>query len=152
MLRTVRLASHADMWALVSLSSSCNSSRLPMLTCTDCAYGLRYVTFNSGLSEKCWSLRQTAIYHKYRVSSKSSTWVMISPSRRAELALEQYFRDYKALDELNPFEILLLLLEAALATLRPFIIPLTRRVSKKVCTYLFHHRNCNNLNISSRTM
>ncbi|MCJ1263928.1 hypothetical protein MMC22_003798 [Lobaria immixta] len=94
----------------------------------ECAYGLRYVELNYRGVGKLWSLRQTAMYHKYKVDKKSSTWVIISPSSTAELSLDRYIKDSKVLAAASPFEIHLILLDAALANWRPYILYLTEQV------------------------
>jgi hypothetical protein len=102
------------------------------LTRTDCAYGLRYVELNNRVGHKSWSNRQTAIYHKYRARSRTSTWVMISPSRRTEIALDRYVRSCSDLPSLNPFKTHVILLDIAVAKWRPYIIDLTGTIMQQV--------------------
>lgn len=98
----------------------------------ECAYGLRYVELNNRDERIPWSVRQTAIYHKFKVDKGCSTWVVISASRTAELSLDRYLRSHQVLTALSPFEIHLILLDAALANWRPYILYLTEQVMNQV--------------------
>ena len=100
--------------------------------CVDCAYGLRYVELKQRKNDNPWSVRQTAIYHKYRSKYKSSTWIMISASEKTELCLDRYVRSCTDLAGLNPFEIHLIILDTALANWRPYIVDLTERIMEQV--------------------
>ena len=104
--------------------------------CLDCAYGLRYVELKHRESETPWSVRQMAIYHKFRSKCKSSTWIMISASQKTELCLDRYVRSCTDLASLNPFEIHLIILDTALANWRPYIVDLTERITEQVCLVL----------------
>ena len=99
---------------------------------SDCAYGLRYVELKQRKSDDPWSVRQTAIYHKYRSKRKASTWIMISASPKTELCLDRYVRSCTDLAGLNPFEIHLIVLDTALANWRPYIVDLTERITEQV--------------------
>ena len=82
-----------------------------------------------------WSLRQTAIYHQYRTTSSSSTWLIISPSEKIEKCLDRYTKSCTSLLQLNPFEIHIIVLDAALENWRPYIVSLTESVTQQVCSY-----------------
>ncbi|KAL2047080.1 hypothetical protein N7G274_001099 [Stereocaulon virgatum] len=97
----------------------------------DIAYGLRYVELNGRDEEKPWSIRQTAIYHKYRADGRSSTWIMIAASRRTEICLDRYVRSCTDIAALNAFEIHVIVLDTALGNWRPYVIYLTERVAKQ---------------------
>lgn len=71
---------------------------------------------------------QTAIYHKFYFDKRSSTWVLISASTAAEASLDRYIKKSGILAESSPLEIHLILLDAALANWRPYIVYLTEQV------------------------
>ncbi len=97
------------------------------------AYGLRYAELNNRDPNRPWSIRQTAIYHKFKASSMASTWVLIAASRRAELSIDRYIKSCVDMAALNPFEIHLIVLDTALANWRPYIVSLTERITQQVC-------------------
>ena len=103
-----------------------------LLTAPECAYALRYVELNRRKESKPWSVRQTAVYHKYELDQLSSTWVLIAASGSAQLHLDRYVKSSDNLATLNPFEIHLILLDTALANWRPYIVDLTEKVAKQV--------------------
>lgn len=94
------------------------------------AYGLRYAELNNRSNQDPWSIRQTAIYHKYKTSDKSSSWVMIAASKRAETSLDRYIKSCKDMAQLNPFEIHLIIIDTAMANWRPYIVGLTERITQ----------------------
>lgn len=102
------------------------------LTRAELAYGLRYVELNNRNPAEPWSIRQTAIYHKFRAISKASTWVMVSASKRAEQCIDRYVKSCVDLSPLNPFEIHLIVLDTTLATWRPYIVSLTEKIRQQV--------------------
>lgn len=99
----------------------------------ECAYAMRYVELNHRDTDVPWSLRQTAVYHKHRVDQKSSTWVMISLSEKAELCLDRYVKSSQNIIAENPFDVHLILLDTALANWRPYIVSLTEQINRQVC-------------------
>ena len=99
---------------------------------TECAYALRYVELNHRDTDAPWSVRQTAVYHKYKMDKRSSTWVTISISERAERCLDRYIKSSQHLAIENPFDVHLILLDTALANWRPYIVSLTERITKQV--------------------
>lgn len=101
------------------------------LTHLEIAYGLRYAELNNRSVLEPWSIRQTAIYHKFKANDRSSSWVMIAPSKSAETSLDRYIKSCKDIAQLNPFEIHLIVLDTALANWRPYIIGLTERITKQ---------------------
>lgn len=103
-----------------------------LINLSECAYALRYVESTYRESNGPWSLCPSVIYHKYDVSDQSSTWVMVSASGKIEQCLDQYLKCSPNLVGLNPFEVHLLVLDAALADWRPYIINLTERIIKQV--------------------
>ena len=99
---------------------------------TECAYGLRYAELNNREGNNPWSIRQTAIYHKYTAADKSSSWTMIAASERTRSSLDLYVKSCTDLASFNPFEIHVLVLDSALANWRSYIIDLTERISLQV--------------------
>jgi hypothetical protein len=95
---------------------------------------LRYVELNNRDENAPWSVRQTAIYQKYR-NPGASTWAFVAISQRAEERLDMYLRTAGSMDDLNPFEIHLLLLDTAMANWRPYMVYLTAETNKQVCIY-----------------
>lgn len=114
-------------------TDSHSSLRLDPLTYLEIAYGLRYAELNNRTSTEPWSIRQTAIYHRFRANEMASTWVMVSASRRAERCIDRYVKGCVDLAPLNPFEIHLILLDTVLANWRPYLISLTDRIRQLVC-------------------
>lgn len=98
----------------------------------ECAYGLRYAELNKRGGNRPWSIRQTAIYHKYTAVDKSSSWVMIAASQRTRASLDLYIGNAGSridLASLNPFEIHALVLDSALTNWRSYIIALTEQIT-----------------------
>ena len=107
---------------------------ISLLINIECAYALRYVELNQRGTDVPWSVRQTAVYHKHKVDQSSSTWVIISISERAERCLDRYIKTSQHLIAENPFDVHLILVDIALANWRPYIVNLTERIMKQVCT------------------
>ena len=99
---------------------------------TECAYGLRYAELNNRGGNSPWSIRQTAICHKYTACDRSSSWIMIAASERTKSSLDLYIRNCTDLASLNPFEIHALVLDSALTNWRSYIIDLTKRITHQV--------------------
>lgn len=87
---------------------------------------------NRGDGKDPWSPRQTVVYHKLKPGSKSSTWILITPSRTAQLRLDRYVKTCPDLSARNPFEIHLIFLDTALANWRPYMVALTEGVNDLV--------------------
>jgi hypothetical protein len=87
---------------------------------------------NRGDGKDPWSSRQTVVYHKLKSNSKASTWILVTPSRTAELRLDRYVKTCQSLSAMNPFEIHLILLDTALANWRPYMVALTELVNTLV--------------------
>lgn len=102
------------------------------LTHLEIAYGIRYAELNNRSVEDPWSIRQTAIYHKFKANDRSSSWVMIAASKRTETSLDRYIKSCKDIAQLDPFEIHLIVLDTALANWRPYIVGLTEKVTQQV--------------------
>ena len=98
----------------------------------DCAYGLRFVELNNRSKAEPWSIRQTAICHKYRTDTKSSSWIMVSASPNTKGVLERYINSSKDLASLKAFELHLLMIDTALANWPQYIMDLTDTISKQV--------------------
>ena len=95
-------------------------------------YALRYVELNNRKTQKPWSLRQTAVYHRYDAKDDASTWVIISASQKMETCLDRYMKSLRTFGAQNSFSVHVHLFETALANWRPFIIGLTQRINKQV--------------------
>ncbi|MCJ1394648.1 hypothetical protein MMC18_007528 [Xylographa bjoerkii] len=92
----------------------------------ECVYGLRYVELNGRKDTiEPWSIRQTVVYNKYIMEQQSSTWVFIAASETAERRMDKYVKSVDKVEDSNPFEIHLILLDTALASWRPYLIYLT---------------------------
>ena len=105
---------------------------------TECAYGLRYAELNNREGSNPWSIRQTAIYHKYTAADKSSGWIMIAASERTRSSLDLYVKNCTDLALFNPFEFHVLVLDSALANWRSYIIDLTERITLQVRSPALH--------------
>jgi hypothetical protein len=108
----------------------------------ECAYALRFVEFNGrGEGKVPWSVRQTAIYHKF-LSGGRSNWIFISISRHAEARLGEYLSQPTNRTG-NPFEAHVILLDTALANWRPYILYLTEKTNEQVSLQRpFKHLDC----------
>ncbi|CAO2658701.1 Nn.00g064240.m01.CDS01 [Neocucurbitaria sp. VM-36] len=98
----------------------------------ECSYILRYVEFtNRPGGKKPWSLRQFAVYHRYKPSQRSrcSTWILVGASQRTELRLDRYTRSIDDLIQANPFELHVIFLDTAIASWRPHLVYLTQLVT-----------------------
>ncbi|KAH8749439.1 hypothetical protein BGZ57DRAFT_861392 [Hyaloscypha finlandica] len=97
----------------------------------ECAYGLRYVEKNGyGDKKEPWSVRQTAIYQKYKDGME--TWVFISASKQAETKAIEYIDRFgiNRSSSTTPFDLHLILLEVALANWRWYIKSLVERTTE----------------------
>jgi len=106
-----------------------------LLMSSECAYGLRYAELNHRDIQRPWSVRQTALYHRYDADKKSSTWVMIAPSQKVELRIERYIKSCDDVANHSPFEFHIIILDTVLANWRPFIIHLTESITKQVGSF-----------------
>ena len=96
------------------------------------AYAFRYAERNNRSVQEPWSIRQTAIYQKFKATYRSSSWVMIAASERTETSLDRYIKSCENITQLNPFEIHLVVLDTILANWRPYIVGLTERITQQV--------------------
>jgi hypothetical protein len=97
----------------------------------ECAYGLRYVEKNGyGDKKEPWSVRQTAIYQKYKDGME--TWVFISASKQAETKAIEFIDQFGINRPVSttPFDLHLILLEVALANWRWYIKSLVERTTE----------------------
>jgi hypothetical protein len=104
--------------------------------CLECSYILRYIEFTNRPNKKPWSLRQFAVYHRYKQNCQSpcSTWILVGASQRTETRLDHYTRSIKDLMRVNPFELHVIFLDTAIATWRPYLVYLTQLVAEQVRT------------------
>jgi hypothetical protein len=106
-----------------------------MLNGIECAYVLRFVELNHRKNASDpWSLRQSAVYHQYRATTKSSTWLIIALSQRAQARLESYASSSGDVCRYNPFEVHLLLLDTATANWRPYLVDIAAQTNEQVST------------------
>lgn len=103
----------------------------------ECAYILRYIEFTNRHGKWPWSLRQYAVYHKFRPSLQDwcSTWILVGASQRTEGCIDKYAQQY--VDELrasNPLELHAMFLEGAVASWRPYLVDLLAHVTDLVDT------------------
>jgi hypothetical protein len=99
---------------------------------TECAYGLRYVELNNyGQGKDPWSVRQTAIYHKYEGNTES--WVFISASDIFETKVVEHHHQLKVEDpeKNNPFDFHLKLINSALPNWRWYIKGLVEKATEQ---------------------
>lgn len=99
----------------------------------ECAYILRYVEHTNRPGKIPWSLRQFAIYHRFKPAQQSrcSTWIIVGASERTKVRLDQYTRSVKDLRTANPFELHVIFLDTVITSWRPYISYLTELVSKQ---------------------
>lgn len=101
-------------------------------TSTECAYGIRYVELNGfAPPRESWSVRQTAIYQKYKDGKQ--TWILISPSKDLQAKVETYMEtlsDPRSGSQAeNPFELHSILIACALNKWRWYIESLVKRAT-----------------------
>jgi hypothetical protein len=104
---------------------------------TECSYILRYVEFTNRPGRKDpWSLRQFAIYHRFKPKPqhRCSTWILVGASHRTEVRLDRYTRSVDDLTGCNPFELHVIFLDTAIASWRPYLVDLTQKVTYQVCS------------------
>ena len=103
-------------------------------TLIECAYVLKYVDLNHRSEQKPWSMRQTAVYHKYAYGQdvNTSTWMLVAVSERTKRSVGKYVEGSSDLATLNPFEIHVIILDTSLANWRLYIIYLTEQVTEQV--------------------
>jgi hypothetical protein len=113
------------------LVSPCPSNQL--LNGIECAYVLRFVELNHRKNARDpWSLRQSAVYHQYRATTRSSTWLTIALSQRAQSRLDSYIRVSGDLSRYDPFELHLLLLDTATTNWRPYLVDMAAQTNEQV--------------------
>ena len=104
-----------------------------MLNAIECAYVLRFVELNHRKNARDpWSLRQSAVYHQYRAKTRSSRWLVIALSQRAQARLKSYARASGDICKYNPFEVHLLLLDTATANWRPYLVEIAAQTNEQV--------------------
>jgi hypothetical protein len=79
-----------------------------------------------------WSLRQSAIYHQYIANADSSIWLFISLSIPAQARIDTYMEASGDIQQFNPFEVHLLLLDTAMANWRPYLVHTTTEINEQV--------------------
>ncbi|KZM23619.1 hypothetical protein ST47_g5218 [Ascochyta rabiei] len=100
----------------------------------ECAYILRYVERTNRPGErKPWSLRQFAVYHRFKPSlqSRCSTWILVGASERTVTRLDQYARSVDDLIDANPIELHAIFLDTVITSWRPYLSYLTQLVSEQ---------------------
>lgn len=103
-----------------------------LLTSSECAYVLRFVEFkHRDYGQEPWDLRQSGVYHQYAANSGSSVWLLISISSRAQARIDTYIEAIGNIQQFNPFEVHLLLLDTAIANWRPYLVHLTVAINEQ---------------------
>ncbi|KAJ8110297.1 hypothetical protein OPT61_g6826 [Boeremia exigua] len=100
----------------------------------ECCYILRYVEMTQrGRGRKPWSLRQFAVYHRYKPAqiSPCSTWILAGVSQCTEALLNGYTRNVRDLVTANPFELHMVFLDKCITNWRPYLAHLTRMVQEQ---------------------
>ncbi|KAL5378689.1 hypothetical protein DPSP01_008915 [Paraphaeosphaeria sporulosa] len=98
----------------------------------ECSYILRYIEFTNRTGVKFpWSLRQFAVYHRYKPKSgrACSTWILVGASQRTETRIDDYTRSIDDLNASNPFELHVTFVDTAIASWRPYLVSLTKLVA-----------------------
>ncbi|KAF2441712.1 hypothetical protein P171DRAFT_446551 [Karstenula rhodostoma CBS 690.94] len=98
----------------------------------ECSYILRYIELTNRTGDKFpWSLRQFAVYHRYKPKSgrACSTWILVGASQRTETRLDDYTRTIQDLSASNPFELHVMFVDTAIASWRPYLVHLTKLVT-----------------------
>ena len=108
------------------------SSELGWTLNFECAYCLRYVDLNHRDPARPWSIRQMAVYQKYRHVKRSSTWILVSASPKTEICIDGYIKSVANLQDVDPFELHVLVLEGAFSTWRPYVVYLAQRISQRI--------------------
>ncbi|XPT00658.1 hypothetical protein M3J09_009809 [Ascochyta lentis] len=100
----------------------------------ECAYILRYVEMtNRPDGRNPWSLRQFAVYHRFKPVSQTrcSTWILVGASERTVTRLDQYARSVDDLIDANPIELHAIFLDTVITSWRPYLSHLTQLVSEQ---------------------
>ena len=112
-----------------SSKSECSCLRI-----AECTYILRYIEFtNRGGFKDPWSLRQFGVYHRFKSGvERCSTWILVGASQRTERRLDQYTRSVDDVITANPFELHVIFLDTVINGWRPYLVDMTKEVSKLV--------------------
>ena len=103
---------------------------------------LRYAEFTNRPRKEPWSLRQMAVYNRFKPTCVEasistpprSTWILVGASGRAEELLDLYSRHMTApVSRFNPFELHAMMLDISIASWRAYLIDLGNSVSSQVC-------------------
>lgn len=105
-----------------------------MLKSTERSYILRYIELTDRSGKSPWSLRQFAVYHKFKPTSETgcSTWILVGASQRIEVHLDRYPRSIDNLKGYNPFELHVMFIDTTLANWRPYLVDLNKMMTKQV--------------------
>lgn len=101
----------------------------------ECCYILRFVELTQReRGRKPWSLRQFAVYHRYKSAQNSpcSTWILAGMPQCTKGLVEGYTRNVRDLTEANPFELHMIFLDKCIANWRPYLAHLTQLVHEQV--------------------
>ncbi|ERF72821.1 hypothetical protein EPUS_04256 [Endocarpon pusillum Z07020] len=96
----------------------------------ECMYGLRFVEQNERNTNRPWSLRQTAVYHRYDAPGTTATCIFVAMSPVAKELLSQQVADCQKPEDINPFAPHVLLLSFAAANWRHYLVHLTTVAEK----------------------
>ena len=94
-------------------------------------YILRYAEHNGTSRLLPWSMRQTLICQVLHQSSSRSQWLLVAPSTKIELCVEQNASIWTSRGQELPH---LLLLRLATSSYRIYLLDLTRLMRQQVCS------------------
>lgn len=100
----------------------------------ECMYGLRFLENNGRRTPEelasQWSMRQSAIYSRYEYGSRGTTWVFVALSKQAKRRLDEYVAQAVDLQNADPLDVHLLLLDTALSSWRQYLVDLATEVDE----------------------
>ena len=73
-----------------------------------------------------------AVYQKYRDAKGTSTWILVSASPETETCIDRYIKSVASHQDVNPFELHVLLLEVAFSNWRPYVVYLAQRITQRI--------------------
>ncbi|EAT87761.1 hypothetical protein SNOG_05370 [Parastagonospora nodorum SN15] len=103
-----------SIWILIIGASSENG--------LETAYVVRFMEFTNRDERPSWSLRQFAVYHKFReLPTRYSTWILVGSSQRTEKCFDDFARTVLDPYTANPFELHIIFHDVAIASWRPYL-------------------------------
>jgi hypothetical protein len=97
---------------------------------SECAYMIRFIEFTNRAKRSPWSLRQYAVFHKWKIGSipPCSTWMLFGASQRTEPCVNAYLEGVCDTYQAHPFELHIIFLDTAIASWRPYLVHLHDKV------------------------